>query len=30
MNRKLYAGGNFTSAGSDTKAVGIASTPLHH
>jgi len=26
---KLIAGGNFTSAGSDTKAVGIASTPLH-
>ena len=26
---KLYAGGNFTSAGGDTKAEGIASTPLH-
>ena len=29
MNGKLYAGGNFTSAGSDTNAVGIASTPSH-
>ena len=29
ISRKLYAGGNFTSAGNDTKAVGIASTPLH-
>ncbi len=29
LNHKLYAGGNFTSAGSDTQAVGIASTPLH-
>jgi hypothetical protein len=29
VNSKLYAGGNFTSAGGDTTAVGIASTPLH-
>jgi hypothetical protein len=29
LNGRLYAGGNFTSAGSDTHAVGIASTPAH-
>ncbi len=33
LGSKLYAGGNFTSAGGDTLAEGVASTPLaalHH